>query len=341
MNTTWLHDGLNDLLKRRGKQIILSEELYEWQRETVSSPVYKRAGLPSEARLYLKPDNPKLLELKRRYAAFHPEVTTPLVWEDGHLRDEDIPYFRGDNAYVWQVRGQNMNILGYALAFYYLKSIDRLGLLDQVKEDDAFGNFTFQIGGRPVSRDLLDSLVEICFLNRHLDFSNRSGFTILDIGAGYGRLAYRAATVWQGLETYFCTDAVPYSTFISEFYLRSREVQEKAVVVPLDELEQTLTTRKIDLAINIHSFSECRPAAINWWISLLANKRVKHVMIVPNATNCGGERLQTNECEDFTPILEKHGYSLKVKEPKYREDPVVQQFAITPTYHYLFELNKS
>ena len=163
MSNTRIHDGLNSLLKRRGKQIVLSEDLYDWQRDVVSSPVYKRAPLPPEASSYLRSDNPKLVNLKNRYESFNPEVTTPLVWHDGHLRSEDIPYFRGDNAYVWQVRGQNMNVLGYALAFYYLKSIDRLDLLRQVEEDEAFGNFTFQIGGRSVSRDLLDSLVEISF----------------------------------------------------------------------------------------------------------------------------------------------------------------------------------
>ena len=335
----WVNDALNNLLKRRGKQIVAVDELYEWQRRVVSGPVYRRAPLPPEASLYLRADHPKLLELKRRYAAFNSEVTTPLVWHEGYLRDEDIPYFRGDNAYVWQVRGQNSNLFGYALAFYYLKSIDRLDLLSQVEEDDAFGNFTFQIGGRSVSRDLLDSIVEISFLNRHLGLDRCKDFTVLDIGAGYGRLAHRASTVWQGLRHYLCADAVPYSTFISDFYLRYRRVSEKAVVIPLDELAQTLEGRQVDLAINIHSFSECQPAAINWWVAQLARHGVKHFMIVPNATDCGGERLQTNALEDFCPILEKHGYRLKVKEPKYQEDPVVQQFGLTPTYHFLFELN--
>ncbi len=334
----WFRHVVNDFLKRRGKQIVPIEELYEWQREVVSSPVYKPGGLPLEAIHYLRADHPRLLDLKNRYSAFDSEVTTPLVWQEGYLRDEDIPYFRGDNAYVWQVRGQNMNILGYALAFYYLKSIDRLDLLGKLEEDDAFGNFTFQIGGRSVSRDLLDSIIEISFLDRHLELSGRGDFTVLDIGAGYGRLAHRATAVWNGLRNYFCTDGVPYSTFISEFYLRYRKVSGKAVVIPLDELEHNLQERQIDLAINIHSFSECQPAAIDWWVALLARHRVKHFMIAPNATDCGGQRLQTNEFEDFTPILQKHNYRLKVREPKYR-DPVVQRFAISPTYYFLFELN--
>ncbi len=38
------------------------------------------------------------------------------------------------------------------------------------------------------------------------------------------------------------------------------------------------------------------------------------------------------------PYIEKHGYKLLIKEPKYG-DIVVQKYAMNPTYHYLFELS--
>jgi len=332
-----LHDGLNELLRRRGKEIIQSDRLYEWQRDVVSTPSYRCVELPLEASRYLRSDNPKLLDLQRRYSAFSSDATTPLVWREGHLRHEDLAYFRGDNAYVWQVRGHNMNVLGYALAFYYLKSVDRMNFLNQMSEDGAFGNFTFRIGNRDVSRDLLDSLAEIYFLERHLAISNSKNFTILDIGAGYGRLAHRATQVWPALGNYLCTDAVSYSTFISEFYLRYREVGDKAVVVPLDEIERTLASCRIDLAVNIHSFSECQHAAIEWWVGLIAKNGVRRLMIVPNVTDSGGERLLTNDRRDFTPILEKHGYRVIAEEPKF-QDPIVQQYAISPAKYFLFGL---
>lgn len=62
-------------------------------------------------------------------------------------------------------------------------------------------------------------------------------------------------------------------------------------------------------------------------------------MIVPNSGKHGGELLLTNDGKDFGEVIEKHGYKLVAKEPKYR-DPVVQKYAINPTYHYLFELQK-
>ena len=59
-------------------------------------------------------------------------------------------------------------------------------------------------------------------------------------------------------------------------------------------------------------------------------------MIVPNAGDHGGELLLTNDRRDIGKVVEKHGYKLIVKEPKF-EDPVVQKYAINPTYYYLFE----
>src|SRR5690349_15876862 len=87
------------------------------------------APLPEGAAEILRPDNPRLRELERRYAAMPVEVTTPDLWKPGHVNPYEMRYFRGDNAYVWQLRGGEAEA-NYALTAYYLQSIDRLGLLD-------------------------------------------------------------------------------------------------------------------------------------------------------------------------------------------------------------------
>lgn len=332
-----IRNRLNEFLRRRGSEIVYSHERYEWQRNPVTRPSYNPVELPADAQEYLKPTNPLLVDLQRRYSSFNSEVTTPLRWGEGHLRTDDIAWFRGDNAYVWQLRGSNLNVLGYALALYYAKSIDTLGLLDKLEEDRAFGVFVFQIADKIVSRDLIDSVIELYFLEKHLGIASRQDFTVLDIGAGYGRLAYRAVTALPQLKHYFCTDAVPYSTFISDYYLRYRHVDRKAKVIPIDEIEKHLESHSIDLAINIHSFPECRISAIDWWVSRLQEYGVKHLFIVPNALDSGGEKLKTNDGHNFADIFPNHGYKLIVREPKYR-DPIAQQYAICPTWHYLFEL---
>lgn len=334
----WVKHQADDLLRRYGFEIVPTEILYEWQRIVVDKPCRRNCSLSDEALGYLKPDNPKLVDLQQRYSVFDADATTPLLWNDSHVSAEDIPYFRGDNAWVWQVRGKNTNVLAYAISFYYLKSMDRLGLLDKLIEDENFGNFTFSIAGRQVSRDLLDSIVEIYFLDRHLGIGSRGGFRVLDVGAGYGRLAHRMVSGLSGVERYYCTDAVAVSTFVSDYYLRFRGV-DRAVAVPLDEIEATLCGHPVDLAINIHSFSECRMQAIEWWIRLLSRQRVKHLMIVPNWSTGRGERLLTNDGQDFLPLLEQYGYRTVVKEPKYL-DPVVQEFGLQPSWHHLLEFHK-
>ena len=333
----WTKACLNRGLKRYGQEIVLTEDLYEWQRVRADKPCWNDSPLPAEAAQYLRPDNPKLIELSKRYSAFDSEVTTPLVWTDSHVRPEDLIHFRGDNAWVWQVRGRNANLLGYAVTFYYLKSIDRFGLLEKLHEDNSFGNFTFEIGNRLVSRDLLDSINDIYFLDRHLKIGTAGCTRVLDIGAGYGRLAHRMTSALPGIQEVLCTDAVAFSTFVSDYYLRFRGAA-KTLVIPLDEIDKTLEDHPIELAANILSFSECRVSAIEWWTRLLRKHRVKYLMISPNCcSGSNGELLLTNDGHDFLPVLERYGYKTVLKEPKYL-DPVIQEYGLYPSWYHLLEL---
>lgn len=329
---------INIVLRRFGHEIAESNLLYDWQKAGYAPPRRTDTPLPDGAQAYLRPDNPRLKDLQQRYARFNSTVTTPSVWTDDLVKSDDIQYFRGDNAYVWQLRGQNMSEINYVLTKYYVNSIDKLGLLDKLTEDNYFGAFDFSIDSKTVSRDLLDSIIEINFLEKHLNLSARNNLCVMDIGAGYGRLAHRMTSALPNISTYLCTDAVAYSTFISEYYLRFRKLGEKTKVVPLDEIETTLEHQPVDIAINIHSFSECTMAAINWWLSLLTKHQVRYFMIVPNAGLHGGQSLLTNEGHDIQKVVEAQGYRLIAKEPKYR-DPAVQQFGLNPTYFYLFEMS--
>jgi putative sugar O-methyltransferase len=328
-----IRESLDSLLKQHGYRIVQDQHLYEWQKPSSQArQPHRTARLPGDAASYLSMNNPRLRELRTRYAAFNRAVTTPLIWTDAYVGQEEMLYFRGDNAYVWQTRRMTMNIMAYALTTYYAKSIDTLGLFEKLEEDDYFGVNSFNIGNRLVSRDLLDSILEIHFLEKHLNISSYANLSVLDIGAGYGRLAHRMVCSLPNIAQYVCTDAFPVSTFISEYYLRFRGLEGKAAVVPLDEIEHVLRKIPMDIAVNIHSFSECRVSAIEWWLSVLEKYRVKHLMIVPNPPE-----LRTNDGIDFGDVIAKHGYKMIAKDPKYG-DPVVQEYAINPSRYYLFEL---
>jgi hypothetical protein len=329
----WAIGSVNNALRPLGAEIVRANstrfQIYEHSNGST---------IPGDAALYLRPENPKFLALKARYSAFDPAVTTPFVWTEEHVHPEDICYFRGDNAWVRQARkrGEKVDVLPYTLSLYYLKSVDRLGLFETLDEDDAFGNVTFRIDGRSVSRDLLDSVAEIHFLNRHLGLGSRSNIRVIDVGAGYGRLAHRLTSALPGIESVLCTDAVAASTFVSDYYLRFRGA-DNAYVVPLDEIDNTLRDQPVEIGINIHSFSECRTDAIEWWARLLERHRVRYLVIAPNAVVRGGEHLATDDGRDMLPVFERHGYRTIVKEPKFL-DPVVQEYGLAPTWYHLLEL---
>jgi hypothetical protein len=329
-----LYEGVNSWLERYGFKLMKSQMLYEWQKNPPTFPSYRPSQLPQGSESYLIPSNSRFQELKARYSAFDGAVTTPFVWTDDMVRLNDMLYFRGDNAYVWQIRGFNMNVLSYALMTYYVKSIDKLGLLEKPKEDDLFGVYSFEVDNKLVSRDLLDSIIEIHFLEKHLHISTHNNLRILDIGAGYGRLAYRMVNALANIEQFLCTDAVPVSTFICEYYLRFRKLEDKAKAVPIDEIEQTLEQSPVDLAINIQSFPECKISAIEWWLSFLAKHRVKNLMIVLDYPE-----LRTHEGLDFGNLVKTYGYRLVVKESTC-QDKVVQQYTVNPSYLHLFQYDR-
>jgi 16S rRNA G1207 methylase RsmC len=233
-----------------GYQLIHKRMLYDWQKEPLE-PSYKDVPLPNGADTYLRLDNKRLKELQAQYAKADRSVTKSLVWVDGHVRPDNLRYFRADNAYVWQLRGLSEH--HYAITTYYLNRIDKLGLLDRLTEDGAFGAYTFVIDGKVVSRDLLDSITEIYFLEKQLQISTCFPYNILDIGAGYGRLAYRMVSALPNLNRYYCIDAVPVSTFLCEYYLQFRKLNNRVQVVPLHKLNDLANT-PIELAINIHKF---------------------------------------------------------------------------------------
>ncbi|MEO8274945.1 MAG: putative sugar O-methyltransferase [Thermoanaerobaculia bacterium] len=339
--------ALPDLLKRcldrafarRGYERVASRLVYPWQRASASGPSHSGAPIPAAAAALLQPSSPRLLELERRYRALDSPLTREPVWTPEFVATADLEQFRGDNPYVWQLRGRNLNELGYALTYYAVRRTDRLGLLDRLDEDGLFGVHTFTFDGKTVSRDLLDSVVELDFLDRHLDLAGAGRRTILDIGAGYGRLAHRAVRAFPATVRYLCTDAIARSTFLCEFYLDFRGIggiggDGPARVVPLPDLEAAIPAGSVDLAVNVHSFSECRPAAINGWLDFLARKRVPQLMVVPNAVD-GHGRMLTNEGHDFSAIVEQHGYRLLANEPKF-VDPVVQEYGVSPARHLLF-----
>lgn len=312
-------------LVRRSRLAALADGLGEASFEPVPLP----PGAEAELRL----DNPRVLELERRYRG-HPGASRS-EWSDTYVREQvPLPYFRGDSAYVWQLRERH-DEARYVLTTLYARQHDGLGLLGRLTEDGAFGAHTYDVDGLRVSRDLLDSVAELTFLDDALGLGRAASLTVLDVGAGYGRFAHRATEALAGV-TCIATDGVPLSTFLSDYYLRYRGVT-RAEVVPLDEVAAWLEGRRIDLAVNVHSFSECPLAGIEWWLDALAAADVRQLFVVPNdgvrflSTELSGDRL------DFRPTIESRGFHLVASRPKYAHSEAVQRHGVFPAYYFLFE----
>lgn len=289
--------------------------------------------LPEGAESHLRYDNPALEELRRRYAGR--PAASHIQWGAKEFQEGvDIRYFRADNLYVFQSRRYS------PLAFYasaaYAKLTDRLGLWNRLDEDDHFGAELFDFHGKPMSRDLLDSILEINFLDQYCGLvSAERAIKVLDIGAGYGRLAHRSGAILPPGSRYFCTDAVPESTFIADFYLRHRGMADRVEVIPLDALDG-FRPDKIDLAVNIHSFPECRLEAIAWWLKRLQDLAAEHLFIVvssglgPTSNEGGGTR------KDFLPLIEEAGFRLVRQQAKFAESDTLQTAGLYPSDYYLF-----
>lgn len=329
----WVKRWLQTRLARAGYLVSrLDEESIRYLEPSYNGEV----PLPSGAEETLQADNPRLTELRKAYAALTWPAAAPTQWNDSFLKKNlSMAWFRGDNAYVWQLRLMrgSADATTY-LTFLDVQSRDRLNLLTTLKEDGLFGAWTFRFGDRPaVSRDLLDSINEINYLDDQIGLSSMTAPTVLDIGAGYGRLAHRMSAALPHLARYDCTDGVAVSTFLCEYYLTYRQVPDTVRAVPLPEVD-TLDDA-YTLAVNVHSFSECSLDAIRWWMDCIGERDIEWLLIVPNtpgallSTELNGSRL------DFRPDVEGAGYELVDHRPVYQTDELRKLISLDDEF-YLF-----
>jgi hypothetical protein len=249
------------------------------------------------------------------------------VWNKKHLEGFDVMNFRGDNVYVWQTRVYQE--IHFFVSYLYALKVDKLELHNQLTETGSFGAETFNFHGKLVSRDLIDSIIEINYLENKLEISNFKNFHILDIGAGYGRFAKRIQEGFSNVEV-SCIDAIPLSSCLSRIYLEDEINSGKVTIHQLNTLDE-IQERTIDLAINIHSFSEMSISSIESWVNFLLEKKVENIFIVPN-----GSTLALNDGNNFGKIFEKAGYHIENIDDKY-SDSDFSRFGIYPSRYFLLK----
>ncbi|MCR3752071.1 putative sugar O-methyltransferase [Lentzea californiensis] len=294
--------------------------------------------LPPGAAEQLIWENPKLLDLVRRYDEVVSPLNTHSHWADVYRSDLDLRYFRGDNCYVRQLSNYSADLESSMVRYArYLAEFDHRKLMERLTEDGRFGCWTAAgPSGTPISRDLLDSVNEICFLDREWQLFDRPGCTVIDVGAGYGRLAHRMAVAVDDLDRYYCVDAVPTSTFVCSYYLEHRGVGKKAPTIPLDRLDELDDTR-IDLAVNIHSFAEMPRTAVDAWLGWLSRHDVGHLFLITNTQDTLNSREGGGVWRDATPLLAEHGYHRIRSEIIIRDEPLRLDLGVDDHFQ-LYEL---
>lgn len=287
---------------------------------------------------YLNAKNPRLAELRQRYSKIKVDASVHSLWTSDYVADQvRLDQFRDQSAYVWVFK----ELPRPTQLKYFIYSSDVRAkapqLYEQIQEDGAFGClcYDFESVGR-VSRDRMDSAVELDFLNRHMGLLSKSNLRVLDVGAGYGRLAHRTSMVAPNLAEYVCLDAVPDSTFLAEFYTRYRKL-DKVRVVPLDELiamQQPLGP--FDIAFNVHSFSECTLAAIQWWMNRIADLNIPYLFVIPNTKTDFLTTEMDHSRKDFLPVIENAGYKIVAQEPMF-ENPDIRKLLSIYDHLFLFK----
>jgi hypothetical protein len=222
----------------------------------------------------------------------------------------------------------------YGITWAHITEHVRPDVVAALHEDGSFGAATITVDDRVLSRDLVDSMLELDFLAEHVPgLTGPDRLRVLDVGAGYGRLAHRATTAFPHLD-WRCVDAVPISTVLCRWHLE--HLGSPASVVELDHVEEEVAPGSVDLAVNIHSFNECPIDAIRWWVGLLAAREVPWLFLVPNDT----QELTSTEADgskrDFGPVLADAGFTLAVEREKYRDDGRAQAAGVYPEQYLLY-----
>tara|TARA_Y100000816_G_scaffold288138_1_gene272153 strand:+ start:904 stop:1734 length:831 start_codon:yes stop_codon:yes gene_type:complete len=246
----------------------------------------------------------------------------PTVWKqssDYVLRSFNIN-FRGENAFVWQEQlGDNKET--YIKYYKIIKSIDKDNLLNKTFECGSYGCKSYDFDNIKISRDLLDSILEIYFLKSF--FPNLNELSLLEIGGGYGRLCKRYLDCIPNSK-YYITDAIPQSTFFSKLYLNGKNDS----VINLYDIPEKIKTLKIDIAVNIHSFPECNINDIEWWIKLINSNKIKYIFYVPNNPQSRPEFMPSNTGESILDLFNKYNYTVKHFKNMFTELNIKYSYAV-------------
>ena len=165
--------------------------------------------------------------------------------------------------------------------------IDAEGLLDFISEPKKGNPFKIFLGGKLISQDLANSVLEYYSVREHFKASKTKKVIFCELGAGYGRNAYVFLNAFPKGK-YIIVD-IPPALYVSQEYLSSvfpdkkiftfrcfdqfcqveREFQDADIVFLLPDQAKMLPEKYIDLFINISSLQEMQMQQIQEYFKLI------------------------------------------------------------------------
>lgn len=191
---------------------------------------------------------------------------------------------------------QGHGIEAYRETAKYVAKLPRIVDPEGKTRDVEFGAIARDTCLGPCTRAWLDSQVEIDFIHRHLPLKLAYA-RVLDIGAGYGRLA---VSMHQETASYTCTDGVMASFDACMDYCGG--FTPEIMFTPALNIRTRPRPHPYELAINIHSWPECSLPQIEGWMDLLNEVRVPYLMVVPHGLDFS---CWPHKGESFLPLLER------------------------------------
>ena len=192
------------------------------------------------------------------------------MWEKWEAKVKSaLPNFAANPVYVEQNSQSEEEFRAVAEVVRDLGPIDEKGK----DRDAAFGGRLVETCLGKVTRMWLDSNIEIHFVMRHLPKLEK--LRVLDIGAGYGRLAVSFSPM---CDSYTCVDAVPISTAVCSEYCN--RFAPNVEVIPIGTFSESYPSREFDLAVNVHSWNECTMEQVENWLAVLVEMKVPHLFTV-------------------------------------------------------------
>ena len=279
------------------------------------------------------PDAPAAGRLAHFEALLAPPSAELSLWSNWP-DPSDPPEFRGEVSTSQAAAHEASNwgaaalLDAYRLQHLHARATDRLGLLHGMVEDGAFGTLRFAVDGHIVSRDTLDSAMELNFVASHAGLQRGDAFTWADIGAGWGRLVHRCLEGFPAARA-MALDAVPYSSWTAEHYLHQRGVLGRAQVGG----RALLGGARPLVASNVHSWSEAPIVSIRAWLDVLSASEVPWLFFVPHDRSAVSLEA-SGPGQPILPEIIGRGWQVVAERPKYGASPALGRHALYPFVHY-------